>query len=208
MEKYYRIAEAAYFLGVCSKTIRRWDASGRIKCARTPGGHRRISILEIERILSDVPSEYNHEYNREIAIYCRVSSHDQKKKGDLERQIEYSKEYCEQNHVTPLYIFNDVGSGLNTRRTGLKKLCRLIEEKKISKVILTYSDRLTRFGFNYLETYFKSHGTNIHVINKKPGCTMQEELVQDLIAIVTSFSGRVHGMRSHGKNKHSKKSRK
>jgi len=71
----------------------------------------------------------------------------------------------------------------------------------IAKVVLTYPDRLTRFGFDYLDAFFNSHGTNLQVINKKIDVSMQEELVQDLIAIITSFSGRVHGMRSHKKKK-------
>ncbi|MFX1296561.1 MAG: recombinase family protein [Promethearchaeota archaeon] len=83
----YRISEAALVLGVCTKTIQRWDAAGKIKCHRTVGGHRRISILEIERVLnhqsiSPLPPDHS-----QIAIYCRISPHDQKKNGDLAKQI-------------------------------------------------------------------------------------------------------------------------
>ena len=77
MEKHYRISEAARALGVCTKTIRRWDAAGVITCRRTIGNHRRIFILEIERILHGEVTENK----RTVAIYGRVSSHDQKKKG-------------------------------------------------------------------------------------------------------------------------------
>jgi predicted site-specific integrase-resolvase len=126
-----------------------------------------------------------------------VSSHDQKKNGDLARQIAAAEEFCQKNQQKSSFIFHDVGSGLNTRRGGLKRLCRLIEQKKVSKVIITYPDRLTRFGFAYLQRYFQSHGTEITAIHQQPTRSMQEALVQDLIAIITSFSGRVHGMRSH-----------
>jgi len=85
MERFYRISDAACILGVCTKTIRRWDASGKIKCKRTVGGHRRISILEIERILYNEKSPSDFEVQRKIAIYGRVSSRDQKKKGDMDR---------------------------------------------------------------------------------------------------------------------------
>jgi putative resolvase len=197
MGKYYRISEAALLLGVCSKTIRRWDAAGKIECKRTVGGHRRISILEINRILNRLYKNQDLQEDTATAIYCRVSSHEQKKKGDLTRQIEAAQLFCRKKQITPRYIFQDIGSGLNTRRTGLKKLCALIEQKQISQVILTYPDRLTRFGFDYLSAYFKSHGASIRAIHKKPTCSMQEELIQDLIAIITSFPGRVHGMRSH-----------
>ena len=135
----------------------------------------------------------------QIAIYCRVSSYDQKKNGDLTRQIATAQEFCQNAQMKPRYIFQDISSGLNTRRTGLKKSCRLIEQKQVAKVIITYPDRLTRFGFDYFARYFQSYGTEITVIHQRATRSMQEELVQDLIAIVTSFSGRVHGMRSHRK---------
>ena len=203
MERFYKISNAAYILGVCTKTIRRWDASGKIECKRTVGGHRRISMLEIERILYNEKSPSDYQLKRKIAIYSRFSSHEQKKKGDLDRQVQYAREYCREKQCSPGFIFQDVGSGLNAKRSGLRKLCKLVEKGHVSKVILTYSDRLTRFGFEYLKAYFASHGTTFQIINKKQDCSMQEELVQDLIAIITSFSGRVHGMRSH-KRKHIK----
>ena len=204
MKKHYKISEAAAHLGVCTKTIRRWDARGKIIYRRTVGGHRRISILEITRLIKDHEKDLVNDPEKMVAVYCRVSSHDQKKKGDLERQVKAACEYCTEQEFKNIKTFTDVGSGLNTRRSGLKKMCKLIEEEKIRRVILTYPDRLTRFGFSYLENYFKSHGATIHAINEKMETSMQEELVQDLIAIVTSFSGRVHGMRSH-KNKKKKK---
>lgn len=189
MVLFYRIGEAAVRLGVCTKTIRRWDAAGMIQCHRTPGGHRRISLLEIERVLTRRAASSALPEPSQIAIYCRVSSHDQKKHGDLARQIAAVEEFCQQNHLTPHHIFHDVSSGLNTRRGGLKKLCRLIKQKQVSKVIITYPDRLTRFGFAYLTRYFQSHGTEITAIHQQPTRSMQEELVHDLIAIITSFSG-------------------
>ena len=146
MVLFYRIGEAAVRLGVCTKTVRRWDATGKIQCHRTLGGHRRISLLEIERVLSRRATSPAPPEQSQIAIYCRVSSHDQKKNGDLARQIAVAEEFCQQNHLTPHHIFHDVSSGLNTRRGGLKKLCRLIEQKQVRKVIITYPDRLTRFG--------------------------------------------------------------
>ena len=201
MVLFYQIGAAARQLGVCTKTIRRWDAAGKIQCHRTFGGHRRISCREIERVLTRHVAPFTRAGLSQNAIYCRVSSHDQKKNGDLARQIAAAEDFCHQNHLKPHHIFHDVSSGLNTRRGGLEKLCRLIEQKQISKVIITYPDRLTRFGFAYLARYFQSHGTDITAIHQQPTRSMQEELVQDLIAIVTSFSGRVHGMRSHRKTK-------
>ncbi len=105
-------------------------------------------------------------------------------------------------------IFRDIASGLNTKRTGLQKMCRLIGEGTVNRVIVAYKDRLTRFGFNYLKRYFSSHGASITIINRTEAKGVQNELVQDLIAIITSFSGRVHDMRSRGKRKSCKPAKK
>ena len=127
------------------------------------GNHCRMSILEIECILHGVIQETN----RKIAIYGQVSSYDQKKKGDLDRKVEIMKVYCKKTGYAVEYMFTELGSGFNTKHSGLRKLCKLVEQGKIEKVILSYSDRLTWFGFDYLSRYFTSHGTSIHAINKK-----------------------------------------
>ena len=87
-------------------------------------------------------------------------------------------------------------------------MCRLIEEGGENRVIVTYKDRLTRFGFNYLKQYFNNQGVSITLINQIEKKGVKNELVQDLIAIITSFSGRVYGMRSRGKRKSSKQVKK
>ena len=193
MKHIVSIGEAAALLGVCTKTIRRWDNKGKIQCFRTIGGHRRINLIEIKRIVQGLPLQTK---NYSPAIYCRVSSHEQKQKGDLKRQIEEAKDYCVQLCLPEPQVFQDVASGLHTKRKGLHQLAHAIEKGLVDNVIVTYPDRLTRFGFHYLEQYFASHGSVVHVINAKKESSLEEELVQDLIAIVTSFSGRVHGLRS------------
>ncbi|MCE7734804.1 MAG: recombinase family protein [Candidatus Heimdallarchaeota archaeon] len=89
---------------------------------------------------------------------------------------------------------------MNAKRNGILKLCKLVVKGKISKVIITYKDRLTRFGFDYLKNYFDSYGVQIITTKARQTPTVQEEMVDDLIAIITSFSGKIHGMRS-GKRK-------
>lgn len=91
-------------------------------------------------------------------------------------------------------------SGLNDRRKGLLRLMQMARKGEITDLAISYKDRLTRFGFNYLKTYLESYGVKIHVINgeddKKSVC---EELVEDLLSIVTSFSGKLYGIRSKKK---------
>jgi predicted site-specific integrase-resolvase len=135
------------------------------------------------------------------AVYCRVSSHEQKAKGDLDRQVTTATRHCMKAGLGKPAVFTDVGSGLNATRPGLARLCKQVESGRVGTVVISFKDRLTRFGFEYLRRYFASHGASIIVARQPAMRSMQDELVEDLIAIVTSFSGRVHGMRgSHGKH--------
>lgn len=186
MEKLYTLKEAKELLGVSTKTIQRWDREGKIRVVRTIGGRRRIPESEIKRILGI------HE-ERKIVGYARVSSHTQK--DDLERQIELIKTFAKEKG-REIEILKDIGSGLKEDRRNFKKLLKMVINKEVSKVVVAYPDRLTRFGFKTLEEFFKSYGTEIIVINhgeKSP----QEELVKDLITIISHFAGKIYGMRSH-----------
>ncbi len=184
--------EAKELLGVSTKTIQNWDKAGIISVLRTPGGRRRIPLSEVERIRGDSSSSQQ----KKLAIYARVSSNEQKQKGDLERQINFVKENLGEDFLI-VNTLSDVGSGLNDKRKGLHKLMKLAKENEITDVAIRYRDRLTRFGYGYLEEYFNSHGVTIHVLDQeKETKTVQEELADDLISIITSFSGKLYGLRS------------
>ena len=192
-----RIGIAASILGVSTKTLRRWNAAGTIKCWRTAGGHRRFSLIDIKAFISG-----NNTINQQepgpidgVAVYCRVSSHEQKAKGDLGRQVKVAINHCNEIGLDKPAVYTDVGSGLNAKRSGLGRLCKAIENGQVARVIVTFKDRLTRFGFDYLQHSFASHGASIDVIHQALSRTMHDELVEDLVAIITSFSGRLHGMR-------------
>jgi putative resolvase len=196
-----RIGIAASILGVCNLTIRRWDAAGKISCTRTLGGHRRLSLAVIEAIHSNNADRDDVVALAGSAVYCRVSSHEQKAKGDLDRQVATATRHCARAGLGKPAVFMDVGSGLNATRPGLARLCKQVETGRVRTVVVSFKDRLTRFGFEYLRRYFASHGASIIVARQPVVRSMQDELVEDLFAIVTSFSGRVHSMRgSHGKH--------
>ena len=186
MERLYTMKEASKLLGVHIRTIQKWDKAGKIRCVRTVGGKRRVPESEIKRILGI------HE-ERKIIGYVRVSSNTQK--DDLERQIELIKSYARERDWE-IEILKDIGSGLKEDRRSFQKLLRMVMNKEISKVIVAYPDRLTRFGFKTLEQFFKSYGTEIIVVNREEK-TPQEELVKDLITIISHFAGKLYGMRSH-----------
>jgi len=194
----YSIGITAALLGVCVKTLRRWDKSKKIACFRTIGGHRRFSIKEINRILNrkerdDISGQ--KELDKTCAIYCRVSSHKQSKRGALDRQIELLKNYAKLNDFKLIRTYKDVGSGLNTNRKGLWRLFQDSKKSQFSSVLINYKDRLTRFGYKYLEKYLSEFSVKIICINKLDDKAPESELVEDLVAIVHSFSGKLYRMR-------------
>ncbi|EHR79064.1 transposase [Thermococcus litoralis DSM 5473] len=187
----YRTGEVTKKLGVSTMTVRRWIKAGKIKAYQV-GKEFRIPENEVLRLLEGkVPDK--------VAIYARVSSRDQKE--DLERQVEYLKNYCSSKGYQVAKILTDISSGLNENRKGLKQLFKLVESGEVTKVVITYKDRLTRFGFKYLEQYFNSHGVEIEVIFDDEEKTPEKELVEDLLDIVTSFAGKLYGARSHKKKR-------
>ena len=186
----YRTGKASQLLGISKPTLIRKIKSGEIKAYRV-GREYRIPESEIKRLLEGKTLD-------KVVIYARVSSRDQKE--DLERQVEYLKNYCSSKGYQVVKILTDISSGLNENRRGLKQLFKLVEGGEVGKVVITYRDRLTRFGFKTLEQYFNSHGVEIEVIFDEEK-TPEKELVEDLLAIVTSFAGKLYGARSHKKKR-------
>ncbi len=185
--KLYTVKQASEILGVHPKTIQKWDREGKIKVVRTPGGRRRIPESEIKRLLGI------KEENGLIIGYTRVSSHTQK--DGLERQIETIKGYAREKGWQ-VQILKDIGSGLNENRKNYLKLLELVAKREVSKVIITYPDRLTRFGFKTIQFFFQQHGAEIIVLNERDK-TPREELIEDLITIISHFAGKLYGTRSH-----------
>ncbi|MEM4310982.1 MAG: IS607 family transposase [Nitrososphaerales archaeon] len=186
-ERLYTIKEAKKLLGVTTWTIQQWDRQGKIRCVRTLGGRRRIPESEIKRILG-------LKEERIIVGYARVSSSTQR--DDLERQRQLISSYAKEKGYGEIQILTDIGSGLNESRKNFLKLLDMVSERKISKLIIAYEDRLIRFGVETIRRMFSAFGTEIEIINHEEK-TPQEELVEDLITIVSHFAGKLYGMRSH-----------
>jgi len=188
--KLLRLSEACERLGIHPNTLRKWDKQGKIRVVRTIGGRRRIPESEVERLMGVVKPDLS----RKAIIYCRVSFHDQK--GDLERQKESLLNYAKSRGYEVASILEDVASGLNEDRESLNKLFDMVEKHEIGVVVVGFKDRLTRFGFRYLERYFASHGVRIEVVNGEEPKNAYQELVEDLIALVSSFAGKLYGLGS------------
>jgi len=131
---------------------------------------------------------------RKVILYARVSSSSQR--GDLERQVKALKEWTRGSSISDYKVVTDVGSGLNEDREGFRKILKLATEKKISKIVIEYSDRLTRFGFKTLKELLSVFGIEVVVLNHE-GKELREKLVEDLITIISHFASKLYGMRSY-----------
>ena len=199
MEKLLTIKQVSELLSVSYDTLRGWDKSGKLPAIKTSGNHRRWKQSDINEFMAVVHDEESN--TEEVCIYGRVSSHEQKTKGDLDRQCQRLSEHCAKKKYKVGAIIKDVGSGLSDSRKGLKKLFGLVVDRKISKVIVEYKDRLTRFQYNFFVFFFGSYGVEIEVVSKKENSDENEELVEDVMALIASFSGKLYGRRSAKRRK-------
>lgn len=187
------IKEASDFLGISIDTLRRWERMGKITSMRTQGGHRRYDKKELIKFKMGDSSE-----NRITIAYCRVSASDQKE--DLQRQIENVSEYCIANGYQ-FRVISDLGSGLNYKKKGLQELIELICSNSIERIVVNYKDRLIRFGFELIEQLCSIYNVKIEVINLTEDKTYEEELVEDVLSVITVFSAKLYGARSHKSKK-------
>ncbi len=188
------IGKAANILGVSKQTLRRWETQSKIKVFRTPQNHRRYDIFSIQGFTTKKPAANTEE----ITIgYARVSSQDQK--NDLITQAKLLESYIAKQGWK-YEIIQDLGSGLNYNKKGLKKLINLICSKSINRLVLTNKDRLLRFGSELIFSLCEHFGIEVIIMNSTKDLTFEDELVQDVLEIITVFSARLYGARSK-KNK-------
>lgn len=189
------ISRAADLLGVCIDTLREWDKAGTLVPVKTKGGHRRYLLSDIEKIRGEYVEQKKNDQVR-VAVYARVSSHEQKTKGDLERQVGRVSKYCAEKGYHVVETFDEVGSGMNEDRAKLKRLFKLVEAHKIDKVIVEHKDRLARFMVGFLHDFFASHDVEIEWMSEILGKSYEQELVEDILSLMSSFSNKIYGKRS------------
>lgn len=185
----YTIGEAARLLGVAVVTLRRWSSSHMIPCVRTCGGHRRFKHEDLFPA-SDTGL---------TLLYARVSSRDQK--DDLQRQIEVLKNHCVEKQWQEYQLVQDIGSGLNTRKPGLRKLVNLVLARKVKRLIITHKDRLLRFANDLLLDICRSLGVEVLVLRHEEKDS-QTQWCESIVEIMTVFCSSLYGKRSH-KNRQS-----
>ncbi len=186
---YISIGKVSNYLGVSISTLRRWDEMNLFNSSfRTIGGHRRYELNTILEITGDKASENN------IALgYARVSGHKQKK--DLVNQINSIKNYSQMNNYSIGKVYSDIASGLNDNRINFLRLLKSIPLIRPKAVIITYSDRLARFGVNVIKLFCKVFSCKLITIFQKEDSNLETELAEGVIAVITSYAGRFHRQR-------------
>ena len=189
--KYYSIGQFAKAIGKTTKTLRNWDKNGKLKPVRVEDtGYRYYSQEQLNHFLG---LKLEKQINKKIIGYCRVSSH--KQKDDIERQIENVKTYMYAKGYQ-FEIITDIGSGINYNKKGLNQIIDMVTNSEVEKIVVLYKDRLIRFGYELIENLCNKFGTIIEIIDNTEK-TEQQELVEDLVQIVTVFSCRLQGKRAN-----------
>jgi len=195
-QKMVSIGKAADMLGLHIDTLREWDKEGKLTPVKTFGGHRRYKICDIQQFCGDLVKKEKEAESLKVATYARVSSHEQKTKGDLERQNGRVLAYCVKKEYKVIKSYEEVGSGMCDTRPKLYQLFKLAEENQIDKVVVEHKDRLTRFNFKFLEAFFTSHNVQVEWMEEVLGKKYEDELVEDMLTLMSSFSNKIYGKRS------------
>ncbi len=203
----YKTGEVAELLHVHYQTIIKYDQRGVMHFQRSEKGRRIIFREDLLKYLEEKGLLIDDELTQKRdVIYCRVSSHEQQSKGDLDRQVVKVMEYAQDFGLQNPLILKEVGSGLNDNRKQIQKLISMVLKKEVNRIFISYKDRLTRFGYHYLETMCKENDVEIHVMSDETNDkSVQEEMVEDMMALIASFSGKLYGMRSKQKKEIQKK---
>ena len=177
--RYVPSRKAAQVLGLHPNTLRKYADEGRIKAIKTASGQRRYDIDSYVRAASD-PT---------LVCYCRVSS--SKQKDDLQRQVQFMRE-----QYPGADIITDVGGGLNWRRKGLVSLLERLHGGAKLTIVVAHRDRLARFGFELIQWLAEQNGGGVLVLGKRE-YSPEQELTEDILAILHTFSCRLHGLRRY-----------
>jgi predicted site-specific integrase-resolvase len=167
-------------LGISYRTAWRWFKAGKITGFQADTGTIIVTEPTVETAIPAV--------HQKIAIYTRVSAAENK--DNLEEQAKRLLDYCAAKGYQVAAVVKEIGSGVNDARP---KLLKLLTDPTIGVIVVEHKDRLTRFGFNYLEQLLAMQGRQIEVINLAENG--KEDLIQDFVSIVTSFCARLYGQR-------------
>lgn len=190
-DKLLKSSEVREILNVSNMTLYRLDRDGKLCPFKRTSKSKRYKYSDVLKYMESSLEELK--VKRLKIAYARVSSN--KQKNELQNQILYLENYASGRGIIIDEYIKDVGSGINYNNKGLNEIIDLITSNKVDELIVSYKDRLVRFGFELIENIAKKHGTKITVINL-PSTSPEQEIVEDLLNIITVFSDRVYGLRS------------
>lgn len=184
----YRINEFAARVGRSTQTIRRWEKEGKLTAKRLPSGHRYFDESDVRSLMGGAPDK------KDVVVYCRVSSAGQK--DDLASQVTAMQTYCLAGAIPVDHWIEEIGGGMNFKRKHFLALVDRIQRGEIQKLLIAHKDRLMRFGFDFFSHIAGENGCEIVVVNQE-SLSPQQEMVEDLMAIVHTFSCRLYGVRKY-----------
>jgi putative resolvase len=194
MNKKYKINEFAKLVGVSAHTVRRWEKEGRLTVARTLTNQRYFTDQDVQRVLRlRLESK-----PKQCVIYCRVSSPSQK--DDLASQVDAMEAFSTARGLVVSETVKEIAGGMNMSRPKFLGVVFGIINGEIGTLVIAHKDRLARFGFELIENLADNYGCKIIVANQEK-LSSQQEMVEDLMAIIHTFSCRLYGLRKYKSKK-------
>jgi len=190
MSKIYRVNEFAKRIGKSPQTLRRWDREGVLVAKRHPSGHRYYDESDVRAVFGNPITK------SKVVVYCRVSS--VRQKDDLAGQVRAMEEFCLSSGVAVDEWISEIGGGMNFKRKHFLRLMSEIQQGAVKKLLIAHKDRLCRFGFDYFEIMARENGCEFVVVNQET-LSPQQEIIEDLLAIVHTFSYRLYGLQKYKK---------
>ncbi len=179
-------------VGVSTRTLQRWDYTGRLVADRTPSNRRQYT----DKHLAQVRGTGRHQTERQIVVYCRVSSAGQK--ADLGNQRQMLEQFCAARGLAVDEWIEEVGGGLNFKRKQFLEIIDRIVAGNIATLVIAHQDRLARFGYGLIEHLCEVGNCELIVMNTET-LSPEREMVEDLMTIVHSYSSRLYGLRNYRK---------
>ena len=192
MDKVYSIGKFGKRVGRSPSRLREMDRKGTFRARWTATGRRYYTEADALRFLG----EDGADPQGGTVVYCRVSR--RSRQADLQRQVEAMETYCLGAGVAVDEWLSEIGGGLDFKRQVFLELMERIEKREVSHLLIAHQDRLTRFGFDWFAHFAERHGCILTVVNQE-SLSPREEMVEDLMAVVHTFSRRLHGLRSYQK---------
>ncbi len=177
-----KLSKLAKDIGVTKMTIYNWHKLGKIEFIKSNTNRNFVSVETYNKLLG-----IQNKKEEKVVIYCRISSTEDK--SNLEIQKERLISYCNAKGYKVYDIITEIGSGVNDQRP---KLISLLQKNDYTKIVIEHKDRLTRFGFNYLETMIKLLNKEIEIINNVISSS-EEDIIQDFVSIIRSFCSKIYG---------------